>query len=114
MRTWIRRFPVGASAGPSVRGGTDCRAWVRLDGAVAADAFSGHRIELAGNGWAYLAIVAGALVACGWRALPMLAVGALNVGLLHCLYPSIKRMVARPRPYQCDGTLVPLLCVLDE
>ncbi len=67
-----------------------------------------------GNGWAYLAIGAGALLACGWRALPVIAIGALNVGLLHCLYPSIKRTVARPRPYRCDGTLVPLLRVLDE
>jgi undecaprenyl-diphosphatase len=67
-----------------------------------------------GNGWAYLAIGAGALLAYGWRALPVIAIGALNAGLLHCLYPSIKRSVARPRPYRCDATLVPLLRALDE
>ena len=67
-----------------------------------------------GNGWAYLIIGVCALLASGWRALPVIAIGALNAGLLHCLYPSIKRAVARPRPYRCDGTLVPLLSVLDE
>jgi undecaprenyl-diphosphatase len=67
-----------------------------------------------GNGWAYLAIGASALLACGWRAFPLIAIGALNAGLLHCLYPSLKRTVARPRPYRCDSTLVPLLRVLDE
>ncbi|HTI83030.1 MAG TPA: phosphatase PAP2 family protein [Acetobacteraceae bacterium] len=67
-----------------------------------------------GNGWAYLVIAAGAVLAFGWRALPVIAIGALNAGLLHCLYPSIKRVVARPRPYRCDGTLVPLLRALDE
>lgn len=67
-----------------------------------------------GNGWAYLVMGTGALLASGWRALPVIAIAALNVGLLHCLYPSIKRTVARPRPYRCDGALVPLLRVLDE
>jgi len=67
-----------------------------------------------GNGWAYLVIGVGALLAFGWRAVPAIGVGALNAGLLHCLYPSIKRAVARPRPYRCDTALVPLLRALDE
>lgn len=67
-----------------------------------------------GNGWVYLAIGGGALLASGWRALPAIVVGALNAGLLHCLYPSIKRAVARPRPYRSDHSLVPLLRALDE
>jgi len=67
-----------------------------------------------GNGWAYLVIVAGMLLAWGWRALPAIGVGALNAALLHCLYPSIKRSIARQRPYRCDDTLVPLLRALDE
>ena len=50
----------------------------------------------------------------GWPALPAIGVGALNAALLHCLYPSIKRTIARRRPYRCDDTLVPLLRVLDE
>lgn len=67
-----------------------------------------------GNGWAYLAIAFVSLVAAGTHALPALAVGTLNAGLLHCLYPSLKRWVARPRPYQRDATLTPLLGVLDQ
>jgi undecaprenyl-diphosphatase len=67
-----------------------------------------------GNGWAYLAIALASLMAAGTKALPALAIGAFNAGLLHCLYPSIKRWVARPRPYRNDTTLRPLLRALDE
>src|SRR5579871_2671988 len=67
-----------------------------------------------GNGWAYLAIAVGSVVAAGSRALPAIAVGILNAGVLHCLYPSIKRCIGRPRPFQRDPTLTPLLRVLDE
>lgn len=67
-----------------------------------------------GNGWAYLAIALGSLAATGTRALLPLAIGAINAGVLHCLYPSIKRAVARPRPYQRDTSLLPLLRALDQ
>jgi undecaprenyl-diphosphatase len=76
--------------------------------------FAAIALSWLGNGWAYLAIAAVAIVAFGIKALPALAVGAFNAGLLHCLYPSIKRFVARPRPYRRDATLVPLLRVMDE
>ena len=67
-----------------------------------------------GNGWAYLAITLASLMAAGTKALPALAIGACNAGVLHCLYPSVKRWVARPRPYRNDATLTPLLRALDE
>ncbi len=67
-----------------------------------------------GNGWAYAVIAIGSLAAAGLRALPVIGVGALTAGLLHCLYPSIKRRVARPRPYRRDPSLRPLLRALDE
>jgi undecaprenyl-diphosphatase len=67
-----------------------------------------------GNGWAYLVIGTATVFAFGCRAVPAICMGALSAGLLHCLYPSIKRIVARPRPYRRDATLVPLLQVLDE
>lgn len=67
-----------------------------------------------GNGWAYLVIAFVSLIVAGTQAMPALALSALNAGLLHCLYPSLKRWVARPRPYQSDSTLMPLLDVLDE
>ena len=67
-----------------------------------------------GNGWAYVVIAASSLSIAGLRALPAIAIGALNAGVLHCLYPSIKRRVARLRPYQRDPSLRPLLRALDE
>ena len=67
-----------------------------------------------GDGWFYLVLAAVCILAGGVKALPVVAVGALSAGVLHCLYPVLKRWVARPRPYQRDATLVPLLSVLDE
>ena len=67
-----------------------------------------------GNGWAYAVIAASSLATAGLRALPAITLGALNAGVLHCLYPSIKRRIARLRPYQRDPSLRPLLRALDE
>ena len=67
-----------------------------------------------GNGWLYLVLGAGCLLAVGVSAVPVLTAGLLNALVLHCMYPLIKRRVARPRPYQSDPTLVPLLRVLDQ
>jgi undecaprenyl-diphosphatase len=67
-----------------------------------------------GNGWVYLALAIGSILAAGLDAVPVVVVGTLNVLLLHCVYPVIKRRVARPRPYQRDATLVPLLPALDQ
>ncbi len=67
-----------------------------------------------GNGWVYLALAIGSILAAGLDAIPVVVVGTLNVLLLHCVYPVIKRRVARPRPYQRDATLVPLLPALDQ
>jgi undecaprenyl-diphosphatase len=67
-----------------------------------------------GNGWVYLALSIGSVRAVGLDAIPVMVAGALNVLVLHCIYPVIKRVVARPRPYQRDATLVPLLPALDQ
>ena len=67
-----------------------------------------------GNGWIYVAIGAGSTLIAGARAMPVLAIGMVNAVVLHCIYPVIKRRVARPRPYQRDATLMPLLPVLDQ
>jgi undecaprenyl-diphosphatase len=67
-----------------------------------------------GNGWVYLALGIGGILAAGLDAVPVLATGTLNVLVLHCVYPVIKRRIARPRPYQRDATLVPLLPALDQ
>ena len=67
-----------------------------------------------GNGWIYLALSIGSIIAAGLDAIPVLVAGTANAWLLHCIYPLIKRFVARPRPYQRDATLVPLLRALDR
>jgi undecaprenyl-diphosphatase len=67
-----------------------------------------------GNGWVYPALGIGSIAAAGQEAVPVLAAGTLNAVVLHCVYPVIKRVVARPRPYQRDVTLVPLLPALDQ
>jgi undecaprenyl-diphosphatase len=67
-----------------------------------------------GNGWVYLALGIGSIIAAGLDAIPVVVVGTLNVVVLHCVYPVIKRRVARPRPYQRDATLLPLLPALDQ
>jgi undecaprenyl-diphosphatase len=66
-----------------------------------------------GNGWIYLVVAIGSIIIAGLDALPVLAIGVINAVVLHCIYPVIKRGVARPRPYQRDVTLLPLLPVLD-
>lgn len=67
-----------------------------------------------GDGWFYVALAAASILAAGVKALPAVAVAAFSGGVLHCLYPMLKRWVARPRPYQRDATLVPLLNAMDE
>jgi undecaprenyl-diphosphatase len=67
-----------------------------------------------GNGWFYLALGICSVLLAGMRAVPVLVAGMLNALALHSVYPFIKRLVARPRPYQSDPTLVPLLRVLDQ
>jgi undecaprenyl-diphosphatase len=67
-----------------------------------------------GNGWVYLAIAIGSILLAGMNAIPAVAIGVLNGLVLHGIYPIIKRRVARPRPYQCDTSLMPLLPVLDQ
>src|SRR5690242_12543728 len=40
-----------------------------------------------GDGWFYLVLAAVCILAGGVKALPVVAVGALSAGVLHCLYP---------------------------
>jgi undecaprenyl-diphosphatase len=67
-----------------------------------------------GDGWVYPAIGIGSILGGGLEAIPVAVAGTLNALALHSLYPVIKRFVARPRPYERDATLVPLLRALDR
>ncbi len=67
-----------------------------------------------GNGWLYplLALVLWWL-APGQFVLVVLAAGG-SAALAHVIYPLIKRKVARPRPFEADPSLTPLLPTLDR
>ena len=71
-------------------------------------------ISKLGNGWLY-PIMGLIIFECLGRAGFRVAVlGGLNAGLLHCLFPHIKRRIGRPRPFRADPHLKSLLAVLDE
>ncbi|MEZ5666480.1 MAG: phosphatase PAP2 family protein [Alphaproteobacteria bacterium] len=66
-----------------------------------------------GNGWLYVALAAGLLLADPGR-FPAVAGAATAAALLaHAVYPWIKRQVQRPRPFEADPALTPLLPTLD-
>ncbi|HTV31895.1 MAG TPA: phosphatase PAP2 family protein [Methylocella sp.] len=67
-----------------------------------------------GNGWLYpiLGLVIFEYMGGAWLRVAILAV--LNAGVLHCLYPLIKRRIGRPRPFRVDPRLRSLVSVLDE
>jgi undecaprenyl-diphosphatase len=67
-----------------------------------------------GNGLVYPMLIALLILIGGDRSQDLIAGGVVNIGLLHCLYPAIKRRTARPRPYHLHSDLAPLLKVLDE
>lgn len=67
-----------------------------------------------GNGLIYALLAVLCIALAGWDAVAVVLVAAINIGLLHTFYRSIKRRTARPRPYHADPALVSLLRVLDE
>lgn len=71
-------------------------------------------ISKLGNGWLYLILGAVIFECLGRAGLRVAVLGGLNVALLHCLFPYIKRRVGRPRPFRVDPHLRSLLAVLDE
>ncbi|MFZ0557956.1 MAG: phosphatase PAP2 family protein [Methylovirgula sp.] len=71
-------------------------------------------ISKLGNSWLYLIIISVVFESLGRTGFRVVFAGALNVGLLHCLFPYIKRWVGRPRPFRVDPRLPSLLAVLDE
>ncbi len=71
-------------------------------------------ISKLGNSWLYLIIISIVFEGLGRTGFRVVFVGALNVGLLHCMFPYIKRWIGRPRPFRVDPRLPSLLAVLDE
>ena len=59
-----------------------------------------------GNGWIYIPLVVVVFATHGWGALRV-AWSAVTAALIaHCVYPTIKTYIARPRPIDRDPTLV--------
>lgn len=71
-------------------------------------------ISKLGNSWLYLIILPVIFEGLGRIGFRVVFIGCLNAGLLHCLFPYIKRRIGRPRPFQVDPGLPSLLEVLDE
>jgi membrane-associated phospholipid phosphatase len=67
-----------------------------------------------GNGVAYPILAAILLLTRGSHGRDVILIAAINIVLLHGLYPVIKKWTARPRPYQTHRDLTPLLKALDE
>src|SRR5271154_5052461 len=71
-------------------------------------------ISKLGNSWLYLIILSVVFEGLGRIGFRVVFIGCLNAGLLHCLFPYLKRWVGRPRPFRVDPRLPSLLAVLDE
>jgi len=67
-----------------------------------------------GNGFLYPVLAAILILIYGARGQTLIVIAIVNIGLLHCLYPVIKKWTARPRPYHTHPDLAPLLRPLDE
>jgi undecaprenyl-diphosphatase len=71
-------------------------------------------ISKLGNSWLYLIILSVVFEGLGRTGFRVVFIGCLNAGLLHCMFPYIKRRIGRPRPFRVDPRLPNLLAVLDE
>ena len=71
-------------------------------------------ISKLGNSWLYLIILSVIFSGLGRTGFRVVFIGCLNAGLLHCMFPYIKRRIGRPRPFRADPRLPSLLAVLDE
>ena len=90
---------------------------VRLCVASARTSLGRHlavAVSRVGNGGLYPALAALMIVACGARGCYAMIAAAINIGLMHSVYPTIKRRAARVRPFRAYADLKPLLATLDE
>ena len=67
-----------------------------------------------GNALIYPLFSLATLLIWGSSAIFAVALGAINIVVLHLCYPAMKRFFSRPRPFRADPKLHPLLPVLDE
>jgi undecaprenyl-diphosphatase len=67
-----------------------------------------------GNGLIYPSLGVLWVAVTGSAAWVVISIATLNIGLLHSIYPSIKRRIARRRPFDADPNFAPLLRALDS
>jgi membrane-associated phospholipid phosphatase len=91
--------------------------FVRLCVATARPAL-GRRLAVAfsriGNGGLYPVLATLLILGWGARGRDAMIAAAINVGLVHSVYPAIKRRAGRRRPFQAHADLESLLETLDE
>jgi undecaprenyl-diphosphatase len=71
-------------------------------------------ISKLGNGWLYPILALMIFAHFGAKAVRVILAASLVAGVLHCMYPAIKRYIGRPRPFRTDARLSSLFGVLDE
>lgn len=67
-----------------------------------------------GNGWIYPVIMAAIFLRWGYSGLRILVAVVATNGILHALYPRMKRYFSRARPYVIDTNLKCLAAPLDK
>ena len=67
-----------------------------------------------GNGGFYPVVAAALVYELGRQSRDVIILAAINILLMHSVYPTIKKRAARARPFQAHGDLTPLLATLDE
>lgn len=67
-----------------------------------------------GNGPIYLLIVAAVILFHRREAVTIIICAAGSILLLHCIYPSVKRATARPRPRDVEATFADFIPTLDK
>jgi undecaprenyl-diphosphatase len=71
-------------------------------------------ISKLGNGWFYIFLAALLFARWGWGGLRIVLLACVNAGVMHSLYPLLKRRYRRRRPFRVDPELSSLLATLDE
>ncbi|WP_294537533.1 phosphatase PAP2 family protein [uncultured Rhodoblastus sp.] len=71
-------------------------------------------ISKLGNGWFYLFLAALLFARWGWGGARIVLLACVNAGVMHSLYPRLKRRYRRRRPFRVDPELSSLLATLDE
>lgn len=71
-------------------------------------------ISRSGDWWIYPIIAIAAVLYARTAALFPLLTALLSVGLLHCVYPPLKNLIGRVRPYEFAPGLTPLAPALDR